>query len=160
MSGPYRIGIPTRWMDTDAYGHVNNVEYYSFFDTAVTTWLVEEGGVDPGRDATIGLCVESMCTFSAPLGFPETVTAELRAGKVGHSSVRYEIVLYGGAGERVASGYFVHVHVDRKSRSPVPIPSHVREKLDGLQGTDRASREISPTAPRKAVGGVNQRRGI
>ena len=91
---PHWDTITTRWMDNDMYGHVNNVQYYSFFDTVVTSWLVREGGLDPRNGAVIGLCVESQCTYSAPLSFPDEVLAGLRVGNLGRSSVRYEIVLY------------------------------------------------------------------
>ena len=130
---PYALAIPTRWMDTDPYGHVNNAQYYSYFDTVVTTWLVEEGGRDPATDPVIGLCVESRCSYDAPLHFPETVTARLRVGRLGRSSVRYEIEL---RGERTdgpaATGHFVHVQVDRARRVAVPIPDDLRERLETL----------------------------
>ena len=132
MSGAYEVEIPTRWMDTDAYGHVNNAQYYSFFDTALTTWLVREAGVDTAGGDRIGLCVESKCTFEAPLSFPETLTARVSAGHVGRSSARYEIELFGEDDRRVARGYFVHVYVDRETRSPAPLPEHVGEALRGI----------------------------
>ena len=87
---PHWDTITTRWMDNDMYGHVNNVQYYSFFDTVVTGWLVRDGGLDPRNGEVIGLCVESQCTYSAPLSFPDEVLAGLRVGHVGRSSVRYE----------------------------------------------------------------------
>lgn len=134
MSASFSLNIPTRWMDTDAYGHVNNVQYYSFFDTALTTWLIEATATDTERDPVIGLCVESKCTFHAPLGFPETVTAEVRAGGVGRSSVRYEIELFTSDGEIAASGYFVHVYVDRETRRPASVPNQVQVKLEAIAG--------------------------
>ena len=85
---PHRRAIPTRWKDNDVYGHVNNVEYYSFFDTVINAWLIEEGGLDIHRGAVIGLCVESHCTFHAPLEFPQTVQAALRVGHLGRSATR------------------------------------------------------------------------
>jgi len=125
--------ITTRWMDNDMYGHVNNVQYYSFFDTVVTTWLVRNGGLDPQDGEVIGLCVESQCTFLAPLSFPEQVLAGLRVGHVGRSSVRYEIALFAsGAAEPAASGHFVHVYVDRESRRPTAIPDGLRTALSAL----------------------------
>ena len=125
--------ITTRWMDNDMYGHVNNVQYYSFFDSVVTSWLVREGGLDPWHGEVIGLCVESQCTFAAPLSFPDSVLAGLRVGHVGRSSVRYELVLYaGGATEPAASGHFVHVYVDRQSRRPTVLPDGLREALNAL----------------------------
>ena len=114
---PHVREITTRWKDNDVYGHVNNVEYYSYFDTVINAWLVEEGGLDIHRGAVIGLCAESHCAFHAALAFPETVRAALRVGKLGRSSVRYEIALRErGAGELAAEGWFVHVFVDRASR--------------------------------------------
>ena len=134
---PYWDTITTRWMDNDMYGHVNNVQYYSFFDTVVTTWLVREGGLDPAHGPVIGLCVESQCTFRAPLSFPERVLAGLRVGHVGRSSVRYEVVLHAEESpEPAASGHFVHVYVDRLSRRPVEIPVELRAALSALVATD------------------------
>jgi acyl-CoA thioester hydrolase len=131
---PHWDTITTRWMDNDMYGHVNNVQYYSYFDTAVTTWLVRDGGLDPAAGAVIGLCIESQCTFRAPLSFPEQIRCGLRVGKIGRSSVRYELVLYGeGCEQPAASGHFVHVYVDRASRKPVPIPDGLREALGELR---------------------------
>jgi acyl-CoA thioester hydrolase len=130
---PHWDTITTRWMDNDMYGHVNNVQYYSFFDTVVTSWLVREGGLDPSRSEVIGLCVESQCTFRAPLSFPGQVRCGLRVGKVGRSSVRYEIALFAeGSAEPAASGHFVHVYVDRESRRPTAIPDRLREALSAL----------------------------
>lgn len=131
----YWLQIPTRWMDTDGYGHVNNAQYYSYFDTLVTSWLIAEGGRDPGTDAEIGLCVESQCRFHAPLEFPQTIGAGLRVGRLGRSSVRYEIALYAQGPEHrrlAASGHFVHVYVDRELRTPVPIPPPLRDRLARL----------------------------
>ena len=130
---PHWDTITTRWMDNDMYGHVNNVQYYSFFDTVVTTWLVRAGGLDPRNGKVIGLCVESQCTFAAPLSFPDQVLAGLRVGHVGRSSVRYEISLFAsGADQPAASGHFVHVYVDRESRRPTAIPDRLREALTAL----------------------------
>jgi len=130
---PHRRAIPTRWKDNDVYGHVNNVEYYSFFDTVINAWLIEEGGLDIHRGAVIGLCAESHCTFHAPLEFPETVQAALRVGRLGRSSVRYEIGLFGDGGETpAATGWFVHVFVDRAERRAVAIPPLIRAALERL----------------------------
>jgi acyl-CoA thioester hydrolase len=132
----YRTTITTRWMDNDMYGHVNNVQYYSFFDTALTEWLIREGGLDPAAGEAIGLCVESKCTYEKPLSFPDTVTAGLRVGHVGRSSIRYEIALWSDEeSEPAATGYFVHVMVDRHNRTPVEIPTRLREALDQLTVT-------------------------
>jgi acyl-CoA thioester hydrolase len=130
---PYRMTIPTRWNDNDVYGHVNNVEYYAFFDTIINAYLVREGGLDIHRGAAIGLCAESHCTFQAAIEFPETVHAGLRVGRLGASSVRYEIGLFAeGAEDPAATGWFVHVFVDRESRRPTPIPPSIREALEKL----------------------------
>jgi acyl-CoA thioester hydrolase len=130
---PYVLEIPTRWKDNDVYGHVNNVEYYSYFDTVVNTYLITEGGLDIHRGDVIGLAVESHCSFSAALAFPETVRAGLRVGKLGNSSVRYEIGLFGEqSDEPAAEGWFVHVFVDRESRRPAPIPERIRSALERL----------------------------
>lgn len=129
----YELAIPTRWMDTDLYGHVNNAQYYSYFDTVVTTWLVRHGGREPSTDPAIGVCVESQCRYLAPLHFPQTVTARLRVGHVGRSSVRYEIELRREQdGDAVATGYFVHVYVDRVTRQTTPIPDDLRARLEAL----------------------------
>src|SRR6478609_3063614 len=130
---PHVLEIPTRWKDNDVYGHVNNVEYYSYFDTVINTWLIREGGLDIHAGGVIGLCAESHCTYSAALAFPETVRAALRVGKLGRSSVRYEIGLFREAGdEPAAEGWFVHVFVDRETRKPVEIPEPLRSALERL----------------------------
>ena len=127
---PHVLDIPTRWKDNDVYGHVNNVEYYSYFDTVINTWLIREGGLDIHGGSVIGLCAESHCTYKAALAFPETVRAALRVGKLGRSSVRYEIGLYAGdAPESAAAGHFVHVYVDRATRRPVPLPVSLKAVL-------------------------------
>jgi acyl-CoA thioester hydrolase len=123
--------IPTRWMDNDIYGHVNNVTYYSYFDTVINTWLIREGGLDIHAGAQIGLCAESHCTFLAPIAFPQTVQAGLRVEKLGRSSVRYGIGLF-VAEQAVAEGWFVHVFVDRATRKPVPIGPTMRAALQRL----------------------------
>ena len=130
---PHLLEIPTRWNDNDVYGHVNNVEYYAFFDTVINAWLIAEGGLDIHAGETIGLCAESHCEFTAALAFPETVDACLRVGHLGRSSVRYEIGLFGeGKEEPAAEGWFVHVFVDRSARRPVPIPDAIRGALERL----------------------------
>jgi acyl-CoA thioester hydrolase len=131
---PHRLEIPTRWKDNDVYGHVNNVEYYAFFDTVINRWLIEEGGLDIHRGEAIGLCAESHCEFKAAFVFPETVEAGLRVGKLGRSSVRYEIGLFReGVEEAAATGWFVHVFVDREERRPVEIPAGIRAALERLE---------------------------
>ena len=134
------LQIPTRWADNDVYGHVNNVEYYAFFDTVINAWLIREGGLDIHGGQAIGLCAESHCAFKAALAFPEVVDAALRVGKLGRSSVRYEIGLFGeGSEEPAAEGWFVHVFVDRDSRRPVDIPASVRAALERLVVEEVAS---------------------
>jgi acyl-CoA thioester hydrolase len=121
------LPIPTRWNDNDVYGHVNNVEYYAFFDTVINAWLIQEGGLDIHRGEVIGVCAESQCTYRAGFAFPETVHAALRVGHLGRSSVRYEIGLFAeDGGEPAAEGSFVHVFVGREDRRPVPIPDGLR----------------------------------
>jgi acyl-CoA thioester hydrolase len=111
--------IATRWMDNDVYGHVNNVVYYSFFDTAVNAWLVEKGLLDIEKGPVIGLVVETGCTYARPVAFPEEVQAGIAVSRIGNSSVRYEIGLFvKGNPEPAAEGFFVHVYVDRDSRRP------------------------------------------
>jgi len=130
---PHRALITTRWKDNDVYGHVNNVEYYSFFDTVINEYLIAEGGLDIARGDVIGLCAESHCTYHGPLAFPGTVEAGLRVGHLGRSSVRYEIQLrLRGAAEAAAEGWFVHVFVERESRRPVAIPDRLRGALESL----------------------------
>ena len=130
---PHRLAIPTRWNDNDVYGHVNNVEYYAFFDTVINAWLIAEGGLDIHGGDVIGVCAESHCEFHGPLAFPETVEAGLRVGHLGRSSVRYEIGLFGeGAGKPAATGWFVHVFVNRAERRPVEIPAGLRAALERL----------------------------
>ena len=129
---PYRREITTRWKDNDIYGHVNNVEYYSYFDTVINAFLIESGGLDIHGGETIGVCAESHCRFIAPVAFPAPVEAGLRVGKLGSSSVRYEIGLFEENGRPLAEGWFVHVFVDRESRRPAPIPHDVRAALETL----------------------------
>jgi len=130
---PHRLSIPTRWNDNDIYGHVNNVEYYAFFDTVINAWLIAEGGLDIHGGDVIGVCAESHCEFHGPVAFPETVEAGLRVGNLGRSSVRYEIGLFGeGQSEPAATGWFVHVFVDRAGRRPVEIPAGLRGALERL----------------------------
>ena len=130
----YRLDIPTRWMDNDMHGHVNNVQYYSFFDTIVTTWLIDEAAYDVRSEDVVGLCVSSACDFRAPLSFPEVIDARLRVGRIGTSSVRYEIALFGqGSTDAAATGSFVHVYVSRADRRPRPIPQRLLEALGRLR---------------------------
>ena len=122
--------IATRWMDNDVYGHVNNVVYYSFFDTAVNVWLVEKGLLDIGHGPEIGLVAETGCTYARPVAFPEGVQAGIAVSRIGNSSVRYEIGLFvDGASEPAAEGFFIHVYVDRATRRPKPLDAKWREIL-------------------------------
>ncbi|MBK8135770.1 MAG: acyl-CoA thioesterase [Chloroflexi bacterium] len=130
---PHFLQIPTRWMDNDIYGHVNNVVYYSYFDTVINEYLIHHGGLDIAAGEVIGVAVETQCKFMASLTFPEVVEAGLRVAKLGTSSVRYEIGLYTrGSDLPAAEGYFVHVFVDRATRRPQPIPAGVRAALERL----------------------------
>jgi acyl-CoA thioester hydrolase len=132
---PHFLAITTRWKDNDVYGHVNNVEYYSFFDTVINEFLIRSGGLDIHGGPVIGLCVDSQCTFKASLAFPDTVDAGLRVAKLGNSSVTYEIGLFrAGSAEPAAIGRFVHVFVDREHRRPVPLPAELRTALEGIAG--------------------------
>ena len=122
--------ITTRWMDNDVYGHVNNVVYYSFFDTAVNGLLMDAGVLDIHQGEVIGLVVETQCNYFAPIAFPQPVDAGVRVARLGRSSVRYEIGLFAGdAPECAAAGHFVHVYVDRATRRPVPLPAPLRAVL-------------------------------
>lgn len=128
------IPVPTRWMDNDAYGHLNNVVYYSLFDTAVNRYLIEQGALDIHDGAVIGLVVETHCNFFSSLAFPQAIEAGLRVSQRGRSSVRYEIGLFAeGEPECAARGHFVHVYVDRASRRPVSaLPAAYAQALDAL----------------------------
>ncbi|KWV85619.1 acyl-CoA thioesterase [Pseudomonas sp. PA-7-1E] len=125
--------ITTRWHDNDAYGHVNNVTYYSFFDTAVNTYLIEQGGLDIHDGEVVGFVVSSACDYFASIAFPECIEVGLRVGKLGNSSVQYELAVFkAGEQEARAAGRFVHVFVDRASNQPVPIPGMLREAMQRL----------------------------
>ncbi len=136
LRNAYRFGveIPTRWMDNDVYGHVNNVHYYSFFDTVIAHYLIEEGGLNFATDAVVGFAIESKCQYRRPITFPEVVEARLRVGRIGNSSVRYEIGIFtAGYEEPAATGYFVHVFVDRANGNrPTPVPERIRGALTRL----------------------------
>jgi len=130
---PHGLEIPTRWKDNDVYGHVNNVEYLSYFDTVINSYLITEGGLDIHAGEVIGVCAESHCEYNAAFTFPETVEARLRVGRLGRSSVRYEIGLFrGGEEPAAATGWFVHVFVERQSRQPAEIPGPLRSALERL----------------------------
>jgi acyl-CoA thioester hydrolase len=127
------LAIPTRWMDNDLYGHVNNVVYYSYFDTVINEYLIRVGKLDIHDDPVIGIAVETHCRFHASLAFPEVIDAGLRVGKLGNSSVRYEIGLFQqGSDAPAATGHFVHVFVERATQRPVTIPHGIRAALAAL----------------------------
>ena len=127
------LAIPSRWMDNDSYGHVNNVTYYSYFDTAVNEHLIRAGGLDIQSGPAIGLVVETTCRFHQPLTFPEHVDTGLRIVKLGTSSVTYEIGIFRRGDETAAaSGRFVHVWVDRATQRPTPVPPGIRAALAPL----------------------------
>ena len=133
--GAYRrfLSIPTRWMDNDSYGHVNNVTYYSYFDTAVNGHLIRVAGLDIARDPVVGLVVETSCRFHASLSFPETIDAGIAVTKLGRSSVVYAIGLFRRGDDRpAASGRFVHVWVERATQRPTDVPSRIRRALEPL----------------------------
>lgn len=134
----YRVfrQIGTRWMDNDVYGHVNNVTYYSYFDTAANSYLIHEGGLDLHAAPVIGLVVESACQYHSPVSYPTALRAGLRVDRLGQRAVTYGIAIFtDGAGAddaAVAHGHFVHVFVDRATRTPVAIPSTIRAALERL----------------------------
>jgi len=127
------LAIPTRWMDNDIYGHVNNVVYYSYFDTVVNRYLMDEGVLDIERGAVIGLVVETHCNYFNPVAFPDTVHAGLRVARLGTSSVRYEIGIFRNDDALAsAQGHYVHVYVDRSSQRPIALPDDMRTSLNKL----------------------------
>jgi acyl-CoA thioester hydrolase len=142
---PYRRRISLRWSDNDSYGHVNNVEYYSYFDTVINEFLILEAGLDIHGGPAIGVCAESHCSYAAAISFPGTILAGMAVEHLGNRSVRYAIGLFdgdvsrdGAGGERktarlLAEGWFVHVFVDRESRRPTPVPDAIRAKLESIQ---------------------------
>ena len=131
----YRHFLPlqTRWMDNDLYGHVNNVVYYAYFDTLLNRYLIDHGGLDIQKGQVIGIAVETMCRFHKSFAYPEAIDGGLRIGKLGRSSVRYEIGLF-ATGEELAraEGHFVHVFVDRETQRPVAIPAQIRAALEAI----------------------------
>ena len=129
----YFTPIQTRWMDNDVYNHINNVVYYSFFDTIVNGYLIADGALDIETSPVIGLVVETQCNYFAPLAFPEEIEGALRVAKIGNSSVRYEIGIFRkGDDGPAAEGHFVHVYVDRETRRPASLPDHLRAALEKL----------------------------
>lgn len=120
-------------MDNDLYGHMNNVVHYSLFDTAVNGWLIEQGVLDIHAGGQIGLVVETGCRYYAELAFPDRVNAGIRVGRLGGSSVRYEVGLFRNDEDSAAAeGFFVHVYVDRQTRRPKPLNADLRAALEPL----------------------------
>ena len=131
---PHFLTIPTRWMDNDIYGHVNNVVYYSYFDTVINRYLIDAGGLDIHAGPIIGITAETQCRFRRPFAYPEPVEAGLRVAQLGTTSTRYEVGLFGAAEvDARAEGYFVHVFVDRATNKPVPIPAAIRAALEKIR---------------------------
>ena len=125
--------LSTRWMDNDVYGHLNNVVYYSLFDTAVNGYLIDAGALEIQRSEVIGLVVETHCSYFASIEFPTAIDAGLRVARIGASSVRYEVGLFAeGQPTTAARGHFIHVYVDRATRRPAPLPEALRRALEGL----------------------------
>jgi acyl-CoA thioester hydrolase len=131
---PYHHPLQTRWADNDVYGHINNVTYYAYFDTAVNAYLAARGALDLHRGEVIGLVVETGCAFFAPAAFPEPLQVGVRVAHLGRSSVRYELAVFQeGRDAACAQGHFVHVYVDRATRRPVDLPDPLRKALAALQ---------------------------
>jgi acyl-CoA thioester hydrolase len=127
------LTIPTRWKDNDVYQHVNNTEYYSYFDTVINEYLIREGGLDYENGSVVGLAIETQCKFHKPIKFPQVVDAGLRIGKLGNSSVRYEVGIFiSGDAMCAAHGHFVHVFVQRPENRPTPIPPGLRAAMEKL----------------------------
>lgn len=134
-AGDYRYFLPitTRWMDNDVYGHVNNVTYYSYFDTVANHFLITEGGLDIHTSPVIALVVESTCAYRAPAAYPDALRAGLRVDALSRRSVTWGVAIFGaGADEPLAHGRFVHVFVDREHRKAVPIPDAIRAALESI----------------------------
>ncbi|MCW8835432.1 MAG: acyl-CoA thioesterase [Rhodospirillales bacterium] len=131
---PHIMPLQTRWSDNDVYGHVNNVVYYSYFDTVVNCFLIDEGGLDIHSDQIIGLAVETHCEFRKEVTYPERLEGGLRVGRLGNSSVRYEIAIFReGEDAAAAFGHFIHVFVDRANENrPTPIPKSIRTALERI----------------------------
>ena len=131
---PHFAPIQTRWADNDVYGHINNVAYYSFFDTIVNDFLISNGALDIHNGTTIGLVVETGCRYFAPLAFPQKLEGGLRVAHIGNSSVRYELGIFAAGLETpAAEGHFVHVYVDSKERKPVPLPALLKALLTTIE---------------------------
>ena len=133
---PHTQVVPTRWHDNDVYGHVNNTVHYLAMDTVINQWLIERAGLDTEHGPVIGLCVESGCRYLAPMAYPDAMVLGLRIGRLGTSSVQWEVGIDRASdGERVAEGRFTHVFVDRETRRPAPVPEAMRAAMGDLLGT-------------------------
>jgi acyl-CoA thioester hydrolase len=141
--------VTTRWADNDAYGHVNNVVYYAWFDTAVNAYLIEQGALDIHGGEVIGLVVETQCNYFSPLAFPQSVDVGLRVAHCGRSSVRYELGVFAAdQALPAAQGHFVHVYVDAEHRNPAPLPSGRRwPRRPDRTVTPPGHRGMTPAAP-------------
>ena len=125
--------VHSRWMDNDAYGHINNVVYYSFFDTAVNRYLIEHKVLDIAKSETIGLVIETQCKYFAPIMYPDLIHVGLKVTHLGNSSVKYEVAIFANDVDIASAlGHFVHVYVDRQTNKPTPIPKNVRDVLQQL----------------------------
>lgn len=129
---PHHSPITTRWADNDAFGHINNVQYYAFFDTAVTRWLVGQGLLHVTAGEVVCFVAETGCRYFRPLAFPEPVTVGMRLARLGTSSIRYELAVFGEGDEAAAQGHFTHVTVDRATGRPVPMPRALRDAATSL----------------------------
>lgn len=133
----YRVFYPivTRWMDNDIYGHVNNVQYYSYFDSVINRYLIEVGGLDIHQGEVVGYVVNSGCSYSSPVGYPDRLEIGLRVERIGKSSVKYGLGLFReGDDQAAAQGHVVHVFVDRKANAPVAVPARLRQVLEEIRG--------------------------
>ena len=129
----FHTPITTRWSDNDIYGHINNVIYYSYFDSAANLYLIEHGGLDITSGNVIGLVVESHCNYHTPLAYPTPLIAGVRVDRLGNRAVTYGIAIFAEGDELAAAhGHFVHVFVDRTTRAPVAIPDALRAALADL----------------------------
>ncbi len=131
---PHQCPITTRWSDNDSYGHINNVVFYGFMDTAVNRWLISVGALDITASEAIGLVVETGCRYRKPLAYPQDVVVGMRLAKLGNTSVRYDVAIFGaGDDEAAAEGHFTHVYVARDNGRPVPVPDGLRKALAALR---------------------------
>lgn len=131
---PYLHPITTRWHDNDIYGHINNVTYYAYFDSAVNSYLIAEGGLDIHQGEQVAFVVSSGCDYFAPIAFPDAIEVGVRVAKLGNSSVHYELAVFkAGTAEACAAGRFVHVFVERASNRSCPIPERIRSALERLR---------------------------